>query len=566
MRQSTKSVVAAIAMAVALCLTAFGPSSTMASPIGIPNSPQQSSFDVPINKQTICGTVIAIDYGVDEFSVGYINPTTNEHELFPNNEGETSTASFVRIIDHFDGTQDILIGKDAVLRPLDAREMAVVASKKLKQDQYYLQNPTNNYSAPIPEYMYDFRPNVAYGLGESEAIRIRNEDKYRERWLKSSATTSKFVNGEFIIVGDEWEGFSGKTLIRSFEANQTGQCVISDAERDWQDQMSKKRYEQKQMVKSLLMGRAKELAETRLQKGTVKFAVVVIPSLSIGTPNRPQLETTIDAAVRVGLETVRVLENSEASVLAYEPEISREEAIAGRPQRIVMYYLNSNTEGITVFEASRAQSSGDKDEGVFLSLKELAKYHFYQSVERRMKRALAKRMFERYTAGEYHTDENSPFATGVDAERPTHPITSNSALSWLNGSVQRPQWARMWGPETGDVQEQFWVSAYDYILFSHQEWWDFEREFLKMHYRNMLERAYEKSGVMEEERPAKLDLFLVVDQSQFRNMSSGIMMEALGGGIRELCDPAIAPERVGSYGAARLAEYLTKQSSHSSCT
>ncbi|KAG0078762.1 hypothetical protein BGZ90_004422, partial [Linnemannia elongata] len=461
-------------------------------------------------------------FGVDEFSVGYINPTNNEHELFPNNEGETSTASFVRIIDHFDGTQDILIGKDAVLRPLDAREMAVVASKKLKQDQYYLQNPTNNYSAPIPEYMYDFRPN--------------------------------------------WEGFSGKTLIQSFEANQTGQCVIPDAERDWEDQMSKKRYEQKQMVKSLLMGRAKELAETRLQKGNVKFAVVVIPSLSIGTPNRPQLETTIDAAVRVGLETVRVLEDSEASVLAYEPVISREEAIAGRPQRIVMYYLNSNTEGITVFEASRAQSSGDKDEGAFLSLKELAKYHFYQSVERRMKRALAKRMFERYTAGEYHTDENSPFATGVDAERPTHPITSNSALSWLNGFVQRPQWARMWGPETGDVQEQFWVSAYDYILFSHQEWWDFEREFLKTHYRNMLERAYEKSGVKEVERPAKLDLFLVVDQSQFRNISSGIMMEALGGGVRELCDPAIAPERAGSYGAARLAEYLTKQSSHSSCT
>ncbi|KAG0067689.1 hypothetical protein BGZ89_005793 [Linnemannia elongata] len=545
MRQSTKSVVAAIAAAVALCLTAFGPSSTMASPIGIPNSPQQSSFDVPTDKQTICGTVIAIDYGVDEFSVGYISPTTNEHELFPNNEGETSTASFVRIIDHFDGTQDILIGKEAVLRPLDAREMAVVASKKLKQDQYYFQNPTNNYSAPIPEYMYDFRPNVAYGLGESEAIRIRNEDKYRERWLKSSATTGTFVNGEFIIIGDEWEGFSGKTLIQSFEANQTGQCVISDAERDWHDQMSKKRYEQKQMVKSLLMGRAKELAETRLQKGNFKFAVVVIPSLSIGTPNRPQLETTIDAAVRVGLETVRVLENSEASVLAYEPEISREEAIAGRPQRIVMYYLNSNTEGITVFEATRAQSSGDKDEGAFLSLKELAKYHFYQSVERRMKRALAKRMFERYTAGEYHTDENSPLAT-----------------AGLMGSYK----ARMWGPETGDVQEQFWVSAYDYILFSHQEWWDFEREFLKTHYRNMLERAYEKSGVKEVERPAKLDLFLVVDQSQFRNISSGIMMEALGGGVRELCDPAIAPERAGSYGAARLAEYLTKQSSHSSCT
>lgn len=507
---------------------------------------------------------------MDEFSVGYINPTTNEHELFPNNEGETSTASFVRIIDHFNGSQEVLIGKDAVR--LDAREMAIVELQRLKQKQLSIQNSNTNYSTPIPEHMDYFQPDVAYGLGWPERVHIYNEDTYPEWRLKSRVPSYSIVDGEIIIVGDEWGNISGMPSMSSFRANQTGQGkpdVISDEARDRMDQLERNQYEPRQMVKSLLMGRAKELAETRLQKGNVKFAVVMIPSLSTSKSNSPQPESTIDAAVRVGLETVRVLDESEAAVLAYEPLISQEEAIAGRPQTIVMYYLNRHTEGITVFEASSAQSYEDKDEGWFLGLKKVAKYHFYQSVERRMKQALKKRIFERYTAGEYHTDENSPYATGVDAEhakRPTHPIAYNSGHMWLEVSMTHFRCAPKWGFETGDVQERFWVSPYDYILFSRQEWWDFEREFLKTHFRNMLERAYEKSGVKEEERPAKLDMFLVVDQSQFRNMSSGVMMEALGGEVKELNDPTSTPERVGSYGTARLAEYLTKRSSHSSCT
>ncbi|KAF9548074.1 hypothetical protein EC957_007357 [Mortierella hygrophila] len=504
----------AIATAVGLSLIALGPSTTVASPISIFNSQQQSSFNNPTNKQSICGTVIAIDYGVDKFSVGYINPATNEHELFPNDEGETWTLSLVRITDRLDGTQDVLIGNETLRRPLDAREVAVGVSMRLQRDQYFTQGRTTNYSNPAPKHMYDFQPDVAYSLGLPGAMPITSFG--RDLWPWSD--------------------------------------VKSDAERGWKDQTKRRWYEQRQVIKTFLMRRAKELAETRLQNGNVKFAVVVIPSLSTIRSRSPQPESTIDAAARAGLETVGVLENSEAAVLAYEPAIFREEAIAGRPQRIVMYYLNHHTEGITPSE--------DKDESGFMGLKEVAKYHFYQTVKTRMLYGLAKKIFERYTSGEYHTAEKSPVTTDVHAKQVIHPVEPKSAMDMVYMAVQ---WAPVWSPETGDVQEQYWISGHHYILFSHQEWWDFEKEFLKTHFRNMLERAYEKSGVKEEERGAKLDLFLVVDQSQYRNITSGAMMEALGGGVRELYDPAIEPEHAASYGAARLAEYLTKQYSHSSC-
>ncbi|KAF9137640.1 hypothetical protein BGX30_010033 [Mortierella sp. GBA39] len=372
----------------------------MANPVSISNSPQQSSFNTPTNKQTIY-------YGVDKFSVGYINPATNEHELFPNNEGETLTASIVRIIDHLDGTQDVLIEKDA-----------------------------------------DFQPDVAYGLGLPETVFIINEHAYPEWRLESWAPTYTCVDGEYMLVGDEWRNISRMPPIESlsYSFNETGECELymkSDAERDWEDRLER--------------NRAKELAETRFQ--SVKFAVVMIPSLSTSTSKSPQPESTIDAAARVELETVRVLDDSEAAVLACDPVISREETIAGRPRRIVMYYLNSLTEEITMFEASRAQPSEDKDEGGFLGLKEVTKYHFYQAVWKRMLHALAKRMFERYTAGEYHTDENSHYATGVHAERLNHPIAFSLALDRLD------MFAPKWSPETRDVQERYWVSAYDYILF-----------------------------------------------------------------------------------------------------
>ncbi|KAF8947264.1 hypothetical protein BGZ47_009758 [Haplosporangium gracile] len=580
---STKSVVVTLVTAVALSLTALLPSPTMASPIGTLKSQQQSSFDTPTNKQVICGTVIAIDFGDDEFSVGYINPTTNEHELFPNDEGESSTASFVRIVDHLDGTQDVIIGKDAVLRPLDAREKAAADSRRLKQEQYYIDHPNTNFSLPVPEHWHEFRADTAYGMGWPGTVKIKYGANDMEllgmmdieygssdlNWRLRSRMPSLLWNdeGERIWIGDEWGNISGMSLSSWRGGNQTGQCVRSPEEMDWKDERMRKGYEQLQVVTSLLLRRAKELAARRLQRENVKFAVVMIPSLTTNKRKRSLPESAADAAVRAGLEPVRVLDDSEAAVFAYEPMIAQAETLAGRPQSIVMYYLNRNTEGITVFQTFHDESE-DKNEG-FLQLKTVAKYHFYQSVKKRMRHAQFKWMFERYTAGEYHTDEETgwPDLSGPadDMVPPTHPIDFNSALRWIYRIV-RPQWARKWGPETGDVQEKIYLSAFDYVLISHQEWWDFEREFLKTHYRNMLGRAYEKSGVKVEERPKKLDLLLVVDQSQFRNMSSAIMTEALGDGVKELYNPAFLPKHAASYGAARLAEYLTKQSSSSSCT
>jgi hypothetical protein len=59
MQQSKTSVIVALATAVALAVTTLVPSS-MASPISILNSQKQSPFKASVNKQTICGTVIAI--------------------------------------------------------------------------------------------------------------------------------------------------------------------------------------------------------------------------------------------------------------------------------------------------------------------------------------------------------------------------------------------------------------------------------------------------------------------------------------------------------------------------
>ncbi|KAG0294074.1 hypothetical protein BGZ96_001829 [Linnemannia gamsii] len=584
MRQSRTSVVVALATAVALALTTLVPSS-MASPIGTLYSQKQSSFKATPNLQTICGTVVAIDFGEDEFSVGYINPATNTYELFPNKEGETSTATFVRVVDHLDGTQDIIIGKEAMLRPLDAREKASAEMKRIKADQYYADHPQTNYSLPVPDHYYEFRADATYGLGLYGAPSYYHEEedeKDRAARLKSRVPLFHYTDeGRIMRIEDEWGDISGMQSMRtdmSFSGDEMGKCVRTPEEIDWLAENERKKYEQRLVIVSLMMGWAKELAETRLQgEENVKFAVVTIPSLTTNRDHYPQSDFIVEAVTRAGLQAVRVVDESEAAILAYQPQIAQAEALTGRPQTIVMYYLNDIAEGITVFEASSrggesVESESKGGEG-FLRLKKVAKYHFYQSVEMRLHHALGKHMYDRYTQGHYHTDEKSQWdhlrSLSVFEKQPTHPLEFRTAQGWLvlTGSLRRQQQARSnWGSETGDVQERFYISALDYVLFSHQEWWDFEKEFLKTHYGNMLGRAYERSGVKVEERAERVDMFLMVDRSQFRNMSSAIMKEALGAEVRELFDPEVQPRLAASYGAARLAEYLTNQASQSSCT
>jgi hypothetical protein len=489
------------------------------------------------------------------------------------------TASFVRVVDHLDGTRDVIIGKEAMLRPLNAREKASVEMKKLKTKQYSADHPTTNFSLPIPDHYYEFRADVTYGLGKYDTVYFSDRDQDRAWRLKSMVPF--FIStdeGEFAVVGDEWgtiPGFQSVSTSMSSSGDYMKECVRTPEEMDWNAERKRRHDEQRLVVASLMMGRAKELAETRLQgENKVNFAVVTIPSLTTASTKYSQPEFTVEAVARAGLQSVSVVEESEAAVLAYQPVIAQAEVLTRRPQTIVMYYLNDITEGITVFEASSrgGESVESESKGVegYLRLKKVAKYHFYQSVERRMQDTLGKRMYDRYTQGHYYTDETSQwgdkYGVEVTEKRPTHPLELRPALGWIMGFLRRSQWARRWGPETADVQEKIYLSAFDYVLLSHQEFWDFEREFLKTHYGNMLGRAYEKSGVKVEERAEKVDMFLLVDQSQFRNISSAIMKEALGADVKELFDPEIQPRFAASYGAARLAEYFTKQASHSSCT
>ncbi|KAK3841917.1 MAG: hypothetical protein J3R72DRAFT_475115 [Linnemannia gamsii] len=459
MKQSTKATVVALATAVALC--------------GV------SSFSLPSDKQPLCGTAIAIDFGEEEFSVGLVNSNTQQLELIPNKDNEIITPSFVRIVKFLDGTQETTVGNDAIYRPFDEREMAVVKARRAKLDLWYEDNPGSNYnsSIPDPEFTYGFQPDEAYGLG----------------WPSSF---------------------------------------------------------------TILLEKVKEMAETKLD-ATVKYAVITTPSFTSADKRYPQPETTIDAINRTGLIPVRVLDKSEAAVLAYEPMIAQAERAAnGRPQTIVVYNLNKELEGISVFETYHANSKE------FLQLKMVAKYHFFQAIEYRIGRLLGMHLYEKYTKGLYFIADRPRWGNpNHPAEPSVHPLDKERVLRSLSIMTQRPGWAESWAPDSGDVEEKIYISEWDYVLFSHREWWDFEMAFLKKHFSRMLDRAYERSQVKAEDQPAAVDFFLMVDQSRFRNSTSAIMKETLGGKAEELVDPDVESKFAATYGAARLAEYLTKQSS-----
>ncbi|KAF9095699.1 hypothetical protein BGX29_008898 [Mortierella sp. GBA35] len=517
MRQSHKSAIVALTVACTVSLFTFALTSA-ASPVGTLKT-QQSSFHGPSVELELCGTVIGIDFGDEEFSVGLMN-LEGQLELIPNEHGRNHTASFVRVTEFPDGTREVLIGSDAVTRPMDERSVEL---EKLRGTEYE-----------------SIEAGSLFGTGRRMP---------RQPYL--------FTDNDFIMIGEEWEETTPR---RSFgNHNMTSQCERTPAEMDWFNERKKKVFERRQTIATLLMGRAKEMAETRLSE-KVKHAVITTASFMAKT--HPQPETNVDAAIRAGLQPVRILDQSEAAVLAYEPLISQAElAEHGRPQTIVMYYLNTLTEGISVFESYRVKSEQ------FLRLKTVAKYHFYQSIPRRLHRALAERLFDKYSQGQYFTSDEPTRDYMEIPEATTHPLDKNDALSYLNAEINHHgnRQARYWERSSGDTQERFYVSNYDYVLFSRREWWDFERAFLKTHFTRMLDRAYVKSDVKAEQRPAKIDHFLIVDESQYRKTSTSIMQEVLGGGAKELSDPAIEPKLAVAHGVARLAEYLTKNYSRESC-
>jgi len=113
-----------------------------------------------------------------------------------------------------------------------------------------------------------------------------------------------------------------------------------------------------------------------------------------------------------------------------------------------------------------------------------------------------------------------------------------------------------------DTEEWLYVSANDYVVWTRKEWKAFERAWLKRHFEWMLDRAYEKSGVEAEARPARIDHLLIVDESRFHGQSTSIMRDVLGGAsVNVLLDSEISPKLgiIVSHGVARIADHRTKE-------
>ncbi|CAO3570806.1 unnamed protein product [Mortierella alpina] len=435
--------------------------------------------------------------------------------------------------------------------------------------KYSVENPVRNYTLPVPDIYYRFKPDRAYGLGEFDSTNIQ------QFYFRAPPSPFLHTADGFMVVGDEWENVSPRSYGDRGDRNSAGECPgPTDAQAEYARRMTEKAVERRLTVAGLLMGQAREMAEKRL-KERVKFAVVTVPSpLDISQSKQfastPPVPST-EGLVRGGLHFLRILEQSEAAVLAYEPQIVKaEQASSGRPQIIVFYYLNIYGEGMVVFETKRDSAAED-----FLRLKTVAKYHFYQSVRERMAKALAQHIYEQYQDGSYKSLD-APREDCEDCEQfqdqdPANP--KEQTLIALQREIhQLSDDSRSWpmdDAENDAKEERFFVSTTEYVVMTRQQWRDFERAWLKTHFAAMLDRAYEKSGVEVGARPLRIDHFLIVDESRYRQRTSSIMREALGGSaeLNELVDPTIEHKfgPIVSHGAVRVADYLTKRSSLHSC-
>ncbi|KAG0271948.1 hypothetical protein BGZ96_005558 [Linnemannia gamsii] len=131
------------------------------------------------------------------------------------------------------------------------------------------------------------------------------------------------------------------------------------------------------------------------------------------------------------------------------------------------------------------------------------------------------------------------------------------------GRIERESFA--WDASSGDKEVLVPVSEYESVLFTYREWWDFEREYLKLHFRRLIEMAYEKGNVNQEDRPLQVDHFLVMDESQFRQSSSTVMKEVLNGS-NELSDPYVDPRLQVAIGVAHVAGHTTQAPPVKICT
>ncbi|KAG0247608.1 hypothetical protein BGZ95_008548, partial [Linnemannia exigua] len=207
-----------------------------------------------------------------------------------------TTPSYVRIVKFLDGTQETKLGKDAIDRPLDEREMAAVRARRAELDQRYRDNPGSNYnsSIPDPEFKGGFQPNKAYGLGWPPSFTVKETiyDPWGDEmdWGLSLGSTSALslgsqsrrkrqyfefeeglgMGGEFDFefggIGSEWDDGLTKPIRTSYHGdyNATAQCVRTPEELDRMENERRKTYELRQTVAKILLERAKDMAETRL--------------------------------------------------------------------------------------------------------------------------------------------------------------------------------------------------------------------------------------------------------------------------------------------------------------
>lgn len=523
--------------------------------------------------------LITTDFGDLEFAVGFVNPDDNKVELISNDQGQLYTPSFVRITTLENGDSEVIIGQEAYSKPVEERHMLAEEAARKREIE---SEASWNFSMPMPDHMFRFHADVAYGVGcpgyrkvgwvpESMSYHFGSAgDEFGDNsldflWSEEDAepetqgdaatapkdavfeiqeATATGTEGDTAIVAE-----GGETMME--DLHQSAATTDDAYERNRAADVSNhlNRFKKYQETGRLLMKKAKEMAEARLSTN-ITHVVVAGPQFSAGS-HFPQPNSTARAAYLAGLKAL-TLSRSQASVFAYESLINLAEKASARPQIVAVYYLNDMYEGISIYRTHRPEPDRP------FRLNTIVDYHFYQTIRRRMSFALTKHLYAIYLQGRFITADKSrwsgtPRPPGPDVDESKK--WAQSTIYMETGSIERESFA--WDASSGDKEVLVPVSEYDSVLITRQEWWDFEREYLKLHFNRLIERAYEKGDVNQEDRPLQIDHFLVMDESQYRQTTSAIMKEVLNG-ANELSDPNVDPKLQVAIGVARVAGHMTQ--------
>ncbi|KAG0285740.1 hypothetical protein BGZ96_010054 [Linnemannia gamsii] len=525
----------------------------MATPVDLRNDQSSCSAfagDTAGEQQRVkCGTFIGIDFGDLEFSVGFVNPDDNKVELIPNDQGQLYTPSFVRITTLENGESEVIVGQEAYTKPVEERHLLaeVAASKREKIEVEALWNA----SMPMPDHMFRFHADVAYGVGfpgyrevgwvgknmayhfgsagdefgDNSADFLWNEEGIEPETQGDAAASPEVVVSEIQKgAATETEGDAATVPERkeavAEDVRQSTATTDDVYERHRAADLSNclNRIKRYQETGRLLMRKATEMAGARLST-KITHVVVAAPQFSVQN-YLPQPNSTARAAYLAGLKPV-TMSRSQASVHAYEPLINLAEKSSARPQIVAV---------------------------------------------RRMSYALTKHLYAIYLQGRFIIADKSLWTGTPRPPGPHVPECKSEAKSTIyieTGRIERESFA--WDASSGDEEVLLPVSEYESVLFTRREWWNFEREYLKLHFSRLIELAYEKGNVDQEDRTLQVDHFLVMDESQYRHTTSAVMKEVLNG-ASELSDPNVDPKLQVAIGVARVAGHMTQNPRAKICT